>query len=115
MSNDIVDVVIEAVASNLADLDYLRRRNVRMVLFAGGEGKAAWLAVRDDGDFEVSDVFPVTASADVSRWHKEQAYQAVREGHAVSVDEAQAEAQAADAARAAKVKPKKKSKAAVAA
>lgn len=114
---DIEDAVITAVDSNLADVpSYIRRRDVRMVLFAtAGSNEAVWLAVRDNGDFEISDVFPLTAS-DVNRWHKEQAYQAVKLGRAVSVDEAEQEAKAADAAKAAAAKPRKsKPKTAVAA
>jgi hypothetical protein len=111
--------VLTSVDTDLAAEDYLRRRDVRMVVFVEGlgrgraalpegqSGRAVWLALRDNGDFEVSDTFSAAASAEVSRYHREQAYQAVRLGKAVTVAEAEQAVADAKAAAAAKAKPKK--------
>jgi hypothetical protein len=107
--------VLTSIDNDLAGYDYLARRDVRMVRFTGGpgNGRAVWLALRANGDFEVSDVFSAEASDEVSRYHRVQAYEAVRQGHAVTIEQAE---QAVAEWNAAKAKAKaSKSKAKVAA
>jgi hypothetical protein len=107
----IEDKVVEAVEGNLADLNYWHKRDVRLTLVVE-DGKAVWLAVQDGTDeFDVSDIFDAVPgdeeSALTSRYRREQAFLAVKLGHAVSLDEAAASVAAYDLAKAAKAKPKK--------
>lgn len=107
---DFDELVLTTIDSDLADVDYYARRDVRLVRLVKGS-KAVWLALRANGDFEVSDAFSVTASDEVSRYHRVQAYESVRNGQAVSIELAEQAAAEHDAAIAAAKAKHSKSKA----
>jgi hypothetical protein len=110
----IEDKVVEAVENDLADLDYYHKRDVRLTRVVA-DGKAVWLAIQDGTDnFDVSDVFSTEAGDEewalTDRYHREQAFLAVKLGHAVSLDEAAASVTAYDIARKGKVAKSKAKK-----
>jgi hypothetical protein len=109
---DMTDKVVLAVDTGLDGLDYVHKRDVRLTLIIEGD-QAVWLAVQDGTDeFDVSDPFPAKAGDEewslLSRYHREQAFLAVKLGHAVTIEEAAASVAAYDVAKASKGKKSSK-------